>query len=127
MTPLIDIVFLLLIYFMLASSFVERGEMEIQLPKAALSQARAERPVSIRITREGRLFLGAEEVVPARLKARLDAFPGEAKRRGIEIAADRRAPVETLVLAMDAAKEAGFATAAVTTLRVRENSSVPGP
>ncbi len=99
--------------------------MEIQLPKAALSQARAERPVSIRITREGRLFLGAEEVVPARLKARLDAFPGEAKRRGIEIAADRRAPVEALVLAMDAAKGAGFATAAVTTLR--ENSRVPGP
>ena len=49
MTPLIDIVFLLLIYFMLASSFVERGEMEVQLPRAALSQDRTERPVSIRM------------------------------------------------------------------------------
>ena len=61
LTPLIDIVFLLLVFFMLTANFIEEKEIEVRLPEAENGAvAQEEKPVVVSITKEG-IFIGSSK------------------------------------------------------------------
>jgi biopolymer transport protein ExbD len=71
--PMIDTVFFLLVFFMMASlAMTVHGGIPVNLPKAARAEA-ARAPVSISVTREGAVYLEREPIEPAGLTARLQA------------------------------------------------------
>jgi biopolymer transport protein ExbD len=112
LTPLIDVVFLLLIFFMVSTSFNRETEISIDLPQASGEILESERKVvEISIDAKGRFFVNREEMVNARietLKQALSKAAGEEKEPQIILSADRLTPHQAVITAMDAARQLGF-------------------
>lgn len=109
-TPLIDVVFLLLIFIMLSSSFVLQPGIRVELPEAQAAEAESLRPIVVRVPRgeEAPCYVGDTQVAVADLPGYLRRLREESGREAIVIACDRRANVDRFVRVIDIAKGAGF-------------------
>ncbi|HET19637.1 MAG TPA: biopolymer transporter ExbD [Chromatiales bacterium] len=110
LTPLIDVVFLLLLFFMLTTTFVEATRLKIDLPEAGQG-AEAERKDdhwTIEIDAQGRYALNGETVVAEQLSERLRAIPGRTEETSVLVRADGQASHQAVVRALDAARSAGI-------------------
>ncbi|MEX0586025.1 MAG: biopolymer transporter ExbD [Pirellulales bacterium] len=113
MTPMIDVVFQLLIFFLVASHLSQQEtQLELALPQAAHSEKEADEPeprVVINVPREGELLLGAQKVDLPELAARLAA---EKNKLGgnveIRIRADRATPYRAIEPILRTCAEAGL-------------------
>ena len=107
LTPLIDIVFLLLIYFLLTTNFMVDEGIKIKLPQAKASAPQTEKEITVYVDRQGRAFLGNEEVSLAMLFDRLKEMIGVRENKLVVIRADRAVILNKAVKVMDVAKAAG--------------------
>ena len=107
LTALIDIVFLLLIYFLLTTNFMTEEGIKVKLPQARASAPQAEKEITVYVDREGRVFVGKEEVSNARLFDRLKEMIGGQEDRLVVVKADRKVILNRVVKVMDMAKAAG--------------------
>ncbi len=104
MTPMIDCVFLLLIFFLVSSQMkkVEK-ELPVQLPEsvAAISVKASAKMLIIGIDAAGRIYLGAEPVSREALRTRLQNAAAENPGQRVRIDGDRNAPFQSLVNVLD--------------------------
>lgn len=112
LTPLIDVVFLLLIFFMVSTTFERETEVSIELPEATgkPSTEQIER-VEITIDAKGRYFVNQQEVINTRaetLKRALQQAAGDEKHPQLLLSADKATPHQAVITAMDAARQLGF-------------------
>lgn len=107
LTPLIDIVFLLLIYFLLTTNFLVDEGIKIKLPQAKASAPQTEKEITVYVDRQGRAFLGTEEVSLTILFDRLKEMIGGKENKLVVIRADRAVILNKAVKVMDVAKAAG--------------------
>ena len=125
LTPLIDVVFLLLIFFMVSTTFTRETELQIDLPEADGEQAEREVDLlEVEISADGEYSVNNQ---------RLDANDRETLRRTIEelaggdtslpfiITADAKAPHEYVVRVMDVAGSLGFTGLSISTERTPES------
>ena len=104
--PLIDIVFQLLIFFMLTSSFIMQPGIKVNLPKAVTSEAVKPENIEILVTGENVAYLNGRVVTTQELKGILK---GAAKRsQSILIKSDRRASLGRVVEIWDLARDTGI-------------------
>lgn len=113
LTPLIDVVFLLLIFFMVSTTFQRETRIEIELPEADSTEAQPapEEKLEIVIDRSGRYFLNEREVVdtePATLRGAIDKVTGGDTDLPVMIRADGQAPYQSVVTAMDVLAQLGL-------------------
>ena len=112
LTPLIDVVFLLLIFFMVSTTFNRESEIVLELPEAAGELSDTEREViDITIDAQGRYYVNQNELVNTQaetLKRALKDAAGERKDPPLVISADGRTPHQAVITAMDAARQLGF-------------------
>lgn len=106
-TSLIDVLFLLLIFLMVSSTFLEHPAIELDLPQASTSEPVKVDSMRLAIPEDGRLLLEGEEVEPAALRDRLREAAGESPELLLILEADRGADYGRVVEALDAAREAG--------------------
>ncbi len=104
--PLIDVVFLLLIFFMLTSTFINQPGIEVRLPKAVTSEVLDKRNLIITVTSENVIYLNKEVVSLRELEARLSKAYAEGK--SLLIKADRRASVGRVVEVWDLSRSLGI-------------------
>ena len=121
LTPLIDVVFLLLIFFMVSTTFTKESHLSINLPEAS-GDPQAERPedVVILINADGSYAVNGRALVNAELITLLSALDtvnpeNTAENTPIIITADANSSHESVVRAMDAAGQAGFVQLSITT------------
>ena len=107
LTPLIDIVFLLLIYFLLTTNFMVDEGIKIKLPQARAAAPQTEEVITVYVDQQGRAFLGTEEVSIARLFDRLKEMIGSQENKLVVVRADRAVILNKAVKVMDIAKAAG--------------------
>lgn len=104
LTPLIDVVFLLLIFFMVSTTFETRPALELTLPESASAEAAAASPLRVSISEQGEYALNGS-VVDDR-KALQEALAGRvdvARKQGLVIEADARARHQAVVAVLDEA------------------------
>lgn len=119
LTPLIDVVFLLLLFFMLATSFADpEREIPVDLPEAASSAEPEQAPdeLVIDVLRDGVVRLGERAVERAELLAALRSAAARDPRTPVTIRGDRLAAHQAVVSVMDACGEAGLSNLAVGTI-----------
>ncbi len=104
--PLIDVIFQLLIFFMLSSSFTFQSGINVKLPKAVTSDIIREENLVVTITSENILYLNDAVTTLKELKQNLD-HPG-IKKRPLLIKADRRASVGRVVDIWDLCRNLGI-------------------
>ena len=119
LTSLIDVVFLLLIFFMVATTFLDpEREIGIELPTASSAEPRVDLPdeLVINVGREGELTLGGRSLDRAGLDAELSRVARRAPETPVTIRGDRLVHHEDIVGVMDACGAAGLSNLAVGTL-----------
>lgn len=107
LTPLIDVVFLLIIFFMLTTTFrtVFQG-IKVDLPTTTTPQEKIERNIIISITKDNRLYMDEKEVIESELVQRLKKEL-EGREGLVIINADKDVSHGKVVKTMDMAKQAG--------------------
>ena len=112
LTPLIDVVFLLLIFFMVSTTFERENEISLELPEASGKQVENQRvPVEISIDAKGRYFINKVEVVNTELETLMQAIKkaaGDEEKPRVLLSADKATPHQAVITAMDAARQLGF-------------------
>ena len=112
LTPLIDVVFLLLIFFMVSTTFDKSAEISIELPEAAGETVKTEQfRIEISIDSEGRFFVNQKRVKDDKLvtlKRAISLTLGDHKNPKLIISADKNTPHGAVVRAMDAARQLGL-------------------
>jgi len=120
LTPLIDVVFCLIIFFVVTTTFDDRSALNIQLPQASPSQAvPVGEPLQLQIDAEGRYFVAGSEVLRrdgAALREAILQVAGDDRERSVIIRADARTPHQSVVTAMDALGAVGFTRLSIATL-----------
>lgn len=105
--PLIDIVFLLLIFFMLTANFITRPGIRVTLPEAKSSGPRKEQRITIFISESGEIYLNDAEVNIDGLEDALRDRLETVKEKAVILKADEKINLGLAVKTMDIAKEAG--------------------
>ena len=107
LTSLIDIVFLLLIYFLLTTNFMVDEGIKIKLPQAKAAAPQTEEVITVYVDQEGRAFLGTDEVPLSNLFDRIKEKVGSKENELVVIRADRAVILNKAVKVMDIVKAAG--------------------
>ncbi len=107
MTSLIDVVFLLLVYFLLTTNFLVDEGIDLKLPQAQASRPQTEKELTIYVDAEGAAYLENRPVPLNELFDRLRAMLGDRSDRLVVIKADRGVILNKAVRVMDVAKAAG--------------------
>jgi biopolymer transport protein ExbD len=105
--PLIDIVFLLLIFFMVTTTFVERPGLKLELPRAKSAGQEKMRELIVTVSQDRRVFFQGREVAVANLESLLKRALSQNERKNVIIRADRRVDYGFIVGIMDIARSSG--------------------
>ncbi|MCR4439038.1 MAG: biopolymer transporter ExbD [bacterium] len=106
-TSLIDVLFLLLIFFMVSSTFLEQPGMKLDLPAAKSFEVEEHKELVVHISPQGEIFLGEQQVALDTLKARLELQVAVDRERPLVLRADKDAAHGRVVEVMDVAKQTG--------------------
>ena len=122
LTPLIDVVFLLLIFFMVSTTFTRESHLQVELPQASGNPAPPTdvKQIDVVISNDGQYLLNDKPLVNNRretLERGIRELAGTDTSLPFIITADARTPHEFVVRAMDAAGRLGFAKLSITTER----------
>ncbi len=103
MSSMTDIVFLLLVFFIIASTLISPNALEVLLPKAASSPQPQPQTVNVSITEELKYFINKDEVSEQEIENRLLAMVEGEENPGIILRAEKSVPIENVVVIMDIA------------------------
>jgi biopolymer transport protein ExbD len=112
-TPLVDIMLVLLIIFMLTAHLIAKQAIEVQLPKAAQSTAVTPTTLAVTLTREGRMYLNGTETAPAALRAAVQAAVAKDPKTQVIIAGDKNVSHGRVVWVLDLVKTLGITSFAI--------------
>ncbi len=121
LTPLIDVVFLLLIFFMVSTTFDRHANLKVELPEASAKKEpqQQQEPVVLSIDAKGNYFINDRQVVNTQLdtlKSALQKTVGDSKDVSLVLRADARTPHQSVVRAMDAASQLGLTRLSIATI-----------
>ncbi len=117
LTPMIDVVFLLLIFFMVTTTFNQQSELKINLPEATGAQAEnVQKMIVLTIDAEGLYYINGDDGLPHQLlnqknetlKRALTQAAGNSRQLPFVISADGKTPHQSVVTALDIASQMGF-------------------
>ena len=119
LVPLIDVILVLIIFFVITTTFDARSTLQLQLPSATAQPASEQtQSLSVLINAEGRYFVGDQEVLRTdidALKQALATAGGEDRSRPVMLRADARTPHQAVVTALDALGQLGFRRISIAT------------
>ncbi len=117
LTPMIDVVFLLLIFFMISTTFIEQPGLNIDLPVSGSKQLKHDlKEIQVYLTADGTIYLQREKVTLAELQQNLDSYnPARAEKMTFLLMADKSVRHGAVIQLMDMAKSAGFGHLSIAT------------
>ena len=124
LTPLIDVVFLLLIFFMVSTTFEHQSRIKIDLPEATAEETMQEpETLEIIIDAQGRYFINEQQVINTELKTLKMAIGkavGDRETLPVTIRADANTPHQAVVRALDATSQLGLTRISLATSKIQE-------
>lgn len=125
-TPLVDLVFLLIIFFLLSTTFRVAPGIRIDLPEASSQKIRTERKeIILTVDGSGAIYLNKDPVEPEALSVRLAASAREDRDTTVLIKGDRNAGFGRMVDVLDRVKYAGLYRIAILTQKVKDRDTPP--
>lgn len=112
-TPLIDMVFILLIFFAVNSSFVKESGVEIERPSAKSAVAQEQANILIAITRDGQIWVDRQRVDPRSVRGHVERLHAENPEGSVVIMADEASKTGLVIEVLDQARLAGVPNVAV--------------
>ncbi|SDJ15612.1 MULTISPECIES: biopolymer transporter ExbD [Ferrimonas] len=113
MTPMLDIVFIMLIFFIVTTSFVKESGIDVNRPKAQQASKKPSANIFIAINEAGIVYMEKREVDIQRVRANVERMLAESPEASVMIQADKAAKHGVVVKVMDQVKAAGINTISV--------------
>ncbi|MCG8553906.1 MAG: biopolymer transporter ExbD [Proteobacteria bacterium] len=113
MTPMLDIVFIMLIFFIVTASFVKEAGVEVNRPDASSAETKARASILVAITADGQIWIDKRPVDVRQVRANVERLLAENPKGSMVIQADRASKNGLLVQVIDAAKLAGVDNVAI--------------
>lgn len=113
MTPLIDMVFILLIFFIVATSFVRESGVEVERPQASTATSKEKASMMVGISSAGRVFIEGHEIDIANIRGRMNSFLAEVPGGSVVIVADKSCPTGVTIKVLDNCRLAGVKNVSV--------------
>ena len=115
LTPMLDVVFIMLIFFIVTASFIKEAGIDVRRPEAPTADRQDDASILIAISENDEIWIDRKEQDPRSIRATIERLHAENPKGSIVIQADQESTNETLVLVMEAAKQAGVASVAIAT------------
>lgn len=107
-TPLVDVVLVLLVIFLMTAPVIYQSAIKVQLPRAATGEEAKKSPLEFALNAEGLLFWGKDSISWEALSSRLLKLGPQASEETAIISADQKTPHGQVVRLMDALRQAGL-------------------
>ncbi|MDN7125132.1 ExbD/TolR family protein [Pseudidiomarina terrestris] len=107
MTPMLDVVFIMLIFFIVTASFVKEAGIDVNRPEAATAVQKDRANILVAISDTGEIWINKRQVDARAVQANIERLYAENPQGSVVIQADKKATTETLIKVMDAARAAG--------------------
>lgn len=106
-TPMMDVVFIMLIFFIVTATFVKQAGIEVNQPQAATAVVQEKANILIAITADNKIWINRREVDFRALRPNIERLHAENPKGSVVIQADSDSTNEVLVQVMDASRKAG--------------------
>lgn len=113
LTPLIDMVFILLIFFIVTSSFVKESGVEVARPRADSAVPQEHASIFVTVTGEGRVSIEQQNVEVRGVRAQVERLHSQNPEGSVVIVADKTAPTGVVIQVLDQARLAGVSNVAI--------------
>jgi biopolymer transport protein ExbD len=115
LTPMLDVVFILLIFFIVTSVFVTEAGIDVSKPEASTAEARSKDLILIAISDDGQIWIDGEQVDPRFIRSRFERRLAETPNASVVIQGDRAAQNEHVMTILTAARDANIAAVSIST------------
>lgn len=107
MTPMLDVVFILLIFFIVTASFVKEAGIDVNRPEAATAVKKERANILVAISDKGDVWINKRKVDIRSVQANIERLKAENPQGTVVIQADKKSTTDTLIKVMDSARAAG--------------------
>ena len=108
LTPMLDVVFIMLIFFIVTAVFVKEPGVEIERPEALTAFQAGAGSIYVAITPQDEIWIDRDVIDPTQVRYTIERLQAESPEAGVVIKADSNARNELVIRVMDAAKAAGI-------------------
>ncbi|ABG39589.1 MAG: biopolymer transporter ExbD [Alteromonadaceae bacterium] len=108
MTPMLDVVFIMLIFFIVTASFVKESGIDVNRPEAATAVKKDRANILIAISDKGEIWINKRKIDVRAVQANIERLHAENPQGTVVIQADKKSTTETLIKVMDASRAAGI-------------------
>lgn len=112
-TPLIDIVFIMLIFFIVTATFVKETGIDVNRPDAQTAKSQDKANILIAITQKNEIWIDRRKVDIRAVRPNIERLHAENPQGSVVIQADKKSNTETLISVMDASRQAGVFNVAI--------------
>lgn len=116
LTPMLDVVFIMLIFFIVTASFIKEAGIDVNRPHAMTADKQQDAAILIAISENDEIWIDRKEIDPRAVRASIERLHLENPKGSIVIQADRDSTNEALTIVMQAAKQAGVANVAISAI-----------
>jgi biopolymer transport protein ExbD len=113
LTPMLDVVFIMLIFFIVTATFIKEAGIDVDRPVALTRDQMADAAILVAISPGDEIWIDKEQTDPKDVRTVLEKMHAENPKGSLVIQADSESTHEALVVVMEAAKQAGIANVAV--------------
>lgn len=115
LTPMLDVVFILLIFFIVTSVFITEAGIDVAKPVASTAEAKNKDLILIAVSPQGDIWIDGEQIDPRFIRSRFELRLAEAPNSSVVIQADQSASNEYVMMIMAAARDAQIADVSIST------------
>ena len=116
LTPMLDVVFIMLIFFVVTASFIKEAGIDVNRPDAPTAESQEDAAILIAISANDEIWIDRRLTEPAGVRSVIERLHAENPKGSIVIQADEESTNEFLVIVMEAAKQAGVTNVAISAL-----------
>jgi biopolymer transport protein ExbD len=115
LTPMLDVVFIMLIFFIVTATFIKQAGIEVLRPDAMTAEQKPTVAILIAVGPTGEIWIDKKRVDPTSVRAHIERLHAENPKGGLVVQADRKSTNEKLMAVLNAARAAGMREVAIST------------
>jgi biopolymer transport protein ExbD len=115
LTPMLDVVFIMLIFFIVTASFVKEAGIDVNRPEASTAVKKDRANILVAISENNEIWINKRRVDERAVQANIERLYAENPQGSVVIQADRKAMTDTLIKVMDASRAAGVFDVSIAT------------
>ena len=107
LTPMLDVVFIMLIFFIVTASFIKEAGIEVNRPEASTSEPKENVNILVAINANNEIWMDKRRIDVRAVRANIERLHAENPKGAVVVQADNKSNTETVAAVLDASREAG--------------------